>query len=114
MKNSTKALTLSLFPGLGHIYFGNMFRGVLYLLAVVGCAFITVIGLVDYAEEVAILSFMAGIFIYLISFIDMGIQISKQKKALKSANPDVPALQATQESERFYTIALSFVPGLGH
>jgi hypothetical protein len=114
MKSSTKALTLSLFPGLGHIYFGNRFRGVLYLLAVIGCAFITVIGLLSHSEEIAILSFMAGIFIYLISFIDMGVQISKQKKSLKAANPDVPALQVTQESERFYTIALSFVPGLGH
>lgn len=114
MKSSTKALTLSLFPGLGHIYFGNMFRGVLYLLAVVGCAFITVIGLVSNEEEIAILSFMAGTFIYLISFIDMGVRISKQKKMLKAANPDAPISQVTQESERFYTIALSFVPGLGH
>src|SRR3954467_11991041 len=108
MKSSTKALTLSLFPGLGHIYFGNMFRGVLYLLSVVGCAFITVAGLFSGNEEIAILAFMAGIFIYLISFIDMGVQISKQKKVLKAANPDVPQTQTTQESERFYTIALSF------
>ena len=51
MKNPTKALTLSLFPGLGHIYFGNMFRGVLYLMAVMGLAFVTVIGLATNNEE---------------------------------------------------------------
>lgn len=114
MKSSTKALTLSLFPGLGHLYFGNMVRGILYLMGVVGCAFITIIGLFSNNEEIAILAFMAGVFLYLVSFIDMGVQISKQKKALKAENPDDPQMQATQESERFYTIVLSFVPGLGH
>jgi hypothetical protein len=114
MKSSTKALTLSLFPGLGHIYFGNMIRGVLYLMSVVGLAFITVIALFSNNGEVAILCFMVGIFIYLVSFIDLGVQISKQKKAIRTTNPDEPQAQATQESERFYTIVLSFVPGLGH
>jgi hypothetical protein len=116
MKSSTKALTLSLFPGLGHIYFGNIVRGVLYLLSVVGLAFITVISAVTRNGEVVIIAFMAGVFIYLVSFIDMGVQISKQKKALlteemsDSQNPSKPS----QDSERFYTIVLSFIPGLGH
>jgi len=114
MKNPTKALTLSLFPGLGHIYFGNMFRGILYLLTVLGLAFVTVIGLVTNNQEVSIVTFMLGIFIYLVSFIDMGVQVSKHKKALKTANPDVPQTQVSQDSERFYTIVLSFIPGLGH
>lgn len=114
MKNPTKALTLSLFPGLGHIYFGNMFRGVLYLLSVMGLAFVTVIGLVTNNEEVSIVTFMLGIFLYLISFIDMGVQVSKHKKALRSADQDFAKTQAAQDSERFYTIVLSFIPGLGH
>ncbi|WP_040205362.1 DUF6677 family protein [Neobacillus jeddahensis] len=114
MKSSTKALTLSLFPGLGHIYFGNMVRGVLYLLSVVGLAFVTIIGLVTSNEEVSIFTFMLGIFIYLISFIDMGVQVSKQKKALLEANPDPEHQKSAQDSERFYTIVLSFIPGLGH
>lgn len=114
MKNSTKALTLSLFPGLGHIYFGKMVRGALYLLAVFGCALLTVIGAASNKGEVAVIFFMVGIFIYLVSFIDMGVQISKQKKALKTANPDEPQSQVSQDSERFYAIVLSFVPGLGH
>ncbi|WHY86782.1 hypothetical protein QNH39_02585 [Neobacillus novalis] len=116
MKSSTKALTLSLFPGLGHIYFGNMFRGVMYLLSVFGLAFVTVISLFSYNHngELAVLAFMAGILIYLVSFIDMGVQISKRKKALTEANPDFPNSKSAQDSERFYTIVLSFVPGLGH
>ncbi|ULT57452.1 hypothetical protein L1999_02385 [Neobacillus drentensis] len=118
MKSSSKALTLSLFPGLGHIYFGNMVRGVLYLLSVVGLAFVTVIALMNNTPEVAIIAFMAGIFIYLISFIDMGVQVSKQKKtqlALAEGDTDQQnPNKAVQDSERFYTIVLSFIPGLGH
>lgn len=114
MKSSTKALTLSLFPGLGHIYYGNMIRGVLYLLSVFGCALFTILFIASGVGEETIIPFMIGIFIYLISFIDMGVQISKQKKALIASNPEVPQSQAAQDSERFYTIVLSFVPGLGH
>ena len=81
MKNPTKALTLSLFPGLGHIIFRqHVSRSIIYLLTVMGLAFVTVIGLVTNNGEVGIVTFMLGVFIYLISFIDMGVQISKQKK----------------------------------
>ncbi|MFL6555948.1 MAG: hypothetical protein ACJ8MO_07515 [Bacillus sp. (in: firmicutes)] len=114
MKNPTKALTLSLFPGLGHIYFGNMFRGIVYLIAVLGLAFVAVIGAVTYNPEVSVVTFVLGLFIYLISFIDMGVQVSRHKKALRTANPELPQTQAAQDSERFYTIVLSFIPGLGH
>jgi hypothetical protein len=115
MKSSTKALTLSLFPGLGHIYFGNIFRGMVYLITVVGFAFVTILLLATDGDQVAIGTFMAGMFIYLVSFIDMGVQVSKRKKVLKEVvSGDNPISQSTQESERFYTIVLSFVPGLGH
>ncbi|MCL6571311.1 MAG: hypothetical protein K6T88_06435 [Bacillus sp. (in: Bacteria)] len=114
MKSSTKALTLSLFPGLGHIYFGNMVRGVLYLISIIGLAFCTIVALLTGNGEVGGVFFLVGIFLYLISFIDMGVQISKQKRALKTANSTDPQPQAIQDSERFYTIVLSFIPGLGH
>ncbi|WP_251554843.1 hypothetical protein [Neobacillus muris] len=115
MKSSTRALTLSLFPGLGHIYFGTIFRGLLYLLTVMGCALIAVAGIASNNGEVAALAFGAGIFIYLISFIDMAIQVSKQKKQAKALALDgqQPPVSG-QDSERFYTLLLSFIPGLGH
>jgi len=62
-------------------------------------------------QEEAFLAFLGGVVFYIISFIDMGLQISKHKAALKAANPDD---SQNQDSERFYTIVLSFVPGLGH
>ncbi len=114
MKSYTKALTLSLFPGLGHIYFGGMFRGALYLITVFGCALLTVLAIATGGGDIAIVPFMAGIFIYFVSFIDMGVQISKRKKALMAGDKLDPNSQAAQDSERFYTIALSFIPGLGH
>ncbi|NRD77720.1 hypothetical protein HPT25_09710 [Bacillus sp. BRMEA1] len=114
MKSSTKALTLGLFPGLGHIYIGKVGRGLFYLLALAGCAFITGIALISHAGPIALLPFMAGMFIYLISFIDMGVQLSKQKKAVLAESSDDLLSQTVQDSERFYTIVLSFFPGLGH
>ncbi|WP_042455841.1 hypothetical protein [Neobacillus dielmonensis] len=116
MKSSTKALTLSLFPGLGHIYFGNPVRGILYLFFVMGCAFVTVTGFaVLGGQELAIVAFLAGVFVYVVSFIDMGLQISKQKKLVMAQAADNQQLPVPgQESERFYTILLSFLPGLGH
>jgi hypothetical protein len=115
MKNSTKALTLSLFPGLGHIYFGNIIRGLFYLFSIMGCAFITILGLISHGgKPLAIIAFMGGMFLYIISFIDIGMAVSKYKKTLRLSNPDDPQAQSTQESERFYTIILSFIPGLGH
>jgi len=49
MKNPTKALTLNLIPGLGHIYNGKVFRGLFYLIAVGIAAFATLIGAMNYA-----------------------------------------------------------------
>jgi hypothetical protein len=44
----------------------------------------------------------------------MRLQVNKQKKAQKEAYPAEPNSQTAQDSERFYTIVLSFIPGLGH
>ncbi|WML57959.1 hypothetical protein [Neobacillus sp. PS2-9] len=111
MKNPTKALTLNLIPGLGHIYNGKVFRGLFYLIVVGIAAFATLIGAMNYAGGEAFIAFLGGTVFYIISFIDMGLQISKHKAALKATNPD--DIQ-NQDSERFYTIVLSFIPGLGH
>lgn len=113
MKNPTKALILNLIPGIGHIYNGKVIRGLFYLVVVGVAAFATIIGALNYAGGEAFLAFMVGIFFYIVSFIDMGLQVSKHKAALKAENPEDIQNQ-NQDSERFYTIVLSFIPGLGH
>lgn len=113
MKNSALALTLSVFPGLGHIYNGKVIRGLFYMFATIGALFFALLLGTSGQGEFAILAFLFAVFIYIISFIDMGVQHSKQKTAALQ-DPDHPQPVKSQDTERFYTIILSLVPGLGH
>jgi hypothetical protein len=110
MKNSTVALTLSLFPGLGFIYSGKVIRGLFYLFAT-SVPIILSFLLAITSQDGAFLSFsVIGVFFYIISFIDMVIQNTKQKAIFVENEKG----EKSQEAERFYTILLSFIPGLGH
>jgi TM2 domain-containing membrane protein YozV len=110
MKNSTVALTLSLFPGLGFIYSGKVVRGLFYLFATTIPVIISFLLTITSQQDVFLVISAIGVFFYITSFIDMVIQNSKQKVIfVENENVERP-----QETERFYTILLSFIPGLGH
>src|SRR4051812_33910493 len=102
MKNSTLALTLSVFPGLGHIYNGKVISGLFYMFTTIGALFIALMFAMNNAGDEAIVAFLIAVFMYIISFIDMGVQHSKNKAAVPKEG-DSPQPQKTQESERFYT-----------
>lgn len=110
MKNSTVALTLSLFPGLGFIYLGKIIRGLFYLFATIVPVIFSFLLTVASQDDVFLLISAMGVFFYIVSFIDMVIQNSKQK----ITKVESETVEKTPESERFYTILLSFIPGLGH
>lgn len=110
MKNSTVALTLSLFPGLGFIYLGKIIRGLFYLFATIVPVIFSFLLTVASQDDVFLLISVMGVFFYIVSFIDMVIQNSKQK----ITKVESETVERTPESERFYTILLSFIPGLGH
>ncbi|MEM5594747.1 hypothetical protein AAHH67_28800 [Niallia circulans] len=73
-----------------------------------------------YFNELTFIVVFIGFIIYCISFIDTLITTSSYLKKRVSFAADsetgetAPILAKTTESERFYTIVLSFVPGLGH
>lgn len=107
---------LSVFPGGGQFYYQNTFRGIFYLLAtivpVLGAGFLAFI---SYNGQFMIIS-VVGVFFYLVSFIDtimVGLRWSRE--VIVQSN-DSTATKATRsvESERFFTIVLSFIPGVGH
>jgi hypothetical protein len=110
MKNSTVALTLSLFPGLGFFYSGKVVRGLFYLFAAIVPVVLSLLLTIATHEEFFLALSLIGVFFYIISFIDIVIQNSKQKVVI-TENGDS---EKPQETERFYTILLSFIPGLGH
>lgn len=108
MRKPSIAFLLSVIPGLGHIYFGKVFRGIFYLLASAGPVFLALLLILmsNNGEYIAVA--FIGIFFYMISFIDFWIVFSKQNRSVEQSREN------DQEVTRFYTIILSFVPGLGH
>ncbi|MER2060808.1 MAG: hypothetical protein ABTA16_18480, partial [Niallia sp.] len=121
MKNPIVATILAFFPGGGLFYIGKKLRGFLYGLAVFGLAFMSLFLINSwYYSEWTFVAIVIGFLIYCISFFDTLITTSSYLKervnfTSKTENGEAePVLVKTTESERFYTIVLSFIPGLGH
>ena len=121
MKNPIVATILAFFPGGGLFYIGKKLRGFLYGLAVFGLAFMSIIIQSSwYYGQWTFIVIVIGFIIYCISFIDTLITTSSYLKervnfaSQTEAGEAAPVLVKTTESERFYTIVLSFIPGLGH
>ncbi|GKU84494.1 hypothetical protein [Niallia sp. NCCP-28] len=120
MKNPIVAFILAFFPGGGLFYIGEKVRGFLYGAAVFGLALLTIFiqSTMYTVGEIIIFLVLLGFIIYCISIIDTFITTSrylKRKLPVEKQTVDgEPLLVNTVESERFYTIVLSFVPGLGH
>ncbi|MFT8319622.1 MAG: hypothetical protein ABF649_01815 [Bacillus sp. (in: firmicutes)] len=121
MKNPIVAFLLAFFPGAGLFYIGKRLRGFLYGAAVLGLAFFSILLAVSGAfidEGIIIFIVLFGFTIYIISLIDTFITTSrylKRRLPTEKIDRDGEAILVnTIESERFYTIVLSFIPGLGH
>ncbi|WP_449598899.1 hypothetical protein [Niallia sp. Marseille-Q9988] len=121
MKNPIVATILAFFPGGGLFYIGKKLRGFLYGLAVFGLAFMSIIIQSSwYYGQWTFIVIVIGFIIYCISFLDTLITTSSYLKERVNftnhteAGEAAPVLVKTTESERFYTIVLSFIPGLGH
>lgn len=115
-KNPLIGFFLSVFPGGGQFYYQNTFRGIFYLLAtlvpILGGIFLTVL---SHNDQFMVFS-LIGAFFYLVSFIDtIMVGLRRSREGTVQSN-DPTAMQATSsvESERFFTIVLSFIPGVGH
>ena len=111
-KNSLVAFFLSFIPGAGHFYLNKKARGVFYsfsffapIVLAVGLVFLT-----HNSEPLAIVLF--SLLIWLISILDMILTLIKRQPEHTLVQGE--GLQANQENEKFYTILLSFIPGLGH
>ncbi len=115
-KNPILAFLLAFFPGGGMFYLGEILRGLFYMGVVIGLPIFSIV-LVEITHFEGLIAFaVAGLLIYIINFIDTAITASKlySGKNNTSIGEDGIKLEPTKESERFYTIILSFVPGLGH
>lgn len=111
-KNPIIAFLLAFFPGGGLLYLGKI-RGGLYTIMVFGLVIIAFVSWeVFYVPPISFLFLISAVLLYIINFVDTALTGSK----LIQTNRDNELGNVTShpESERFFTIILSFVPGLGH
>ncbi|SDM50157.1 hypothetical protein [Sediminibacillus halophilus] len=122
-KSSVLAFFLALIPGFGHMYLGQKRKGVLYPFLFFGT-----IGLGAFAYFISAidgfipLTLLVAFLIWAINVIDMIITLlmrSKIQTAGQSADTNVVSpnpivSQPENYNERFTTILLSFIPGVGH
>lgn len=122
--NKILALMLNVFPGLGHYYLGRKGRAVSYSFLFFGSI---VLGFMAYFvngnDEILLLfTAVVALFFWGISMFDLLLALLKQPNYIAEMLSDYgiplpPQYESngrSGESERFYTILLSFIPGLGH
>ncbi|SHN18506.1 hypothetical protein [Gracilibacillus kekensis] len=115
MKSPILAFFLAIFPGFGHLYLGFKVRGVLYpffFIGVLGLAFIT--GVLVYSDTIFLFFFAVAALIWIVNMIDIVLTLitrSNIDSKLKQADSSEEKLQ---QNERFSTILLSLIPGVGH
>ena len=116
MKNPIIAFLLGFFPGGGLLYLGKILRGLGYMIGEFFLIAITIMLVASYNEEFALIIIFLGVILYIISLVDTGITASKRlqpKQELQGTGSAGDGEMVT-EQERYRTILLSFIPGVGH
>jgi TM2 domain-containing membrane protein YozV len=142
-KNALMAFLLSFIPGLGHLYLGRKSRAFFYaagFFGPIGLLFLIVVTTRFVSKEVGFFLLAVSLIIAIINMIDMIIALlSPNSNFLARPNgygntPAIPRQEGgpgdngipankpaaiyeednKQQNERFFTILLSFIPGLGH
>ncbi|HLU21518.1 hypothetical protein [Lederbergia graminis] len=112
-KNPILAFLLAFFPGGGLMYLGKVMRGLFYTVTVFGIPIFAIgVAVITAYGEFALLA-IGGILMYIVNFIDTVITASKLYNRSADTS-DEAVIERNPETERFFTIVLSFVPGLGH
>jgi hypothetical protein len=114
MKNPIIAFLLAFFPGGGLLYLGKVFRGLVYMLGEFLLISLFFMIVSSYYGDVAVFVVLLGVFLYIVNLVDTGITASKlfQNKKVLAEPSEAPANDF--EYERFRTLLLSFIPGIGH
>ena len=112
-KNPLIAFLLAFFPGGGLLYLGKILRGLFYTGSILGAMALTFILVSMNAGSEVLLLVAGGFLLYIVNLVDTAVTASKLYKRTIAAG-DREKEESTPESERFFTIILSLVPGLGH
>lgn len=111
-KNPIVAFLLAIFPGGGLLYLGKL-RGIFYTIGVFGLPIVgQIFESIFFYDLFLLFLVVAALPLYIINYIDTTVTASRLFQS--SAEVESGTTVQTVESERFFTIILSFVPGLGH
>ncbi|MEF2964301.1 hypothetical protein V3851_00540 [Paenibacillus sp. M1] len=111
------AIILNFIPGLGHLYWGRRMRGVFYPLFLFGgLLFGFVAGAATNVGEIFLAAIIGALILWFISMLDLFIIMVREPAAQERSPYDPQGMprKGEAETERFFTILLSFIPGLGH
>lgn len=113
------ALVLNILPGLGHYYWGRRGRSLIYPLLFFGSLFGGfVLGIMADDGRPFIAGILGALLFWGISMLDLFIGLLREPRFVtiydEFGRPMEVRADRNEESERFYTILLSFIPGLGH
>ncbi|WP_425482023.1 hypothetical protein [Cytobacillus depressus] len=114
MKNPIIAFLLGFFPGGGLLYLGKVLRGFAYMFGEFFLIAITFMLLAHNGHEVALVIVLIGVFLYIINLVDTGITASRLLHRKEKLHSEGTSVESEVEYERFRTILLSFIPGVGH
>lgn len=117
--NPVLAFFLSFIPGVGHFYVNRKVRGYLYGMGAFIPLFFTIFiwFFGGYIGDVILIGLLISFFVTAINVLDMILFLMKKSKhnqQVAHVGEEGNIVSQTEDSERFYTIILSFVPGLGH
>ncbi|ATP40829.1 hypothetical protein CSE16_12680 [Solibacillus sp. R5-41] len=119
-KNPLLAFFLTFIPGVGHFYLSRKVRGFLYGAgAILPFIYGFLLYIQIYSDEALIIGIFIAAIVTVISVMDMVLYLLKNQRLTIPTNQthqtlEEPTQIKTDENERFYTILLSFIPGLGH
>lgn len=114
-KNPIIAFILAFFPGGGLLYLKKTFRGLVYLFGEFALIAFTFFLVANWAHDVAIFVVILGVILYIVNLIDTAITASKLYNTQPNGEQMIQIPKnPREESERFFTIILSFIPGVGH
>ncbi|GIO36770.1 hypothetical protein J41TS12_16310 [Paenibacillus antibioticophila] len=111
------ALLLNLIPGLGYFYWGRKVRAFLYPFFFFGGLFLgAVVSMIADDGELFLAAFIMGVILWCMSMLDLIIVMLRDERRMEQRMYGDPAFQGPLEAsqERFFTLLLSFIPGLGH
>src|SRR5690606_35057052 len=97
------------FPGGGLMYLGKVFRGLFYTATVFGVPFIFIAGALVTNVQFFLIFAFGGLLLYIVNFIDTAVTASKLYNQTETGE----TVERNPDSERFFTIILSFIPGMG-